>query len=283
MPQVALRWTLGDVGLRGFEALQFSIWGAYRIFGAEASYCVCVNTICLDRARALAAQLPCDVAFRDSSDDLPAWVLHYMGQSMAEGCAWKLAPVRLFPEQYELSLDNDCILWQMPHAMRQWLDHGGHDVCLMAEDVRPAFGIFADLCPSQPRNAGIRGMPPGFDFERALLDVLQRKFAQGGPPPTMNSELDEQGLQTAALSLHASTAAVSLDDVSICSPFWPHQPHLGRCGAHFVGLNARHIPWDYYGRPADDWMLEHWARHRPTLTRNVGLLSATQPEAICVP
>lgn len=283
MPQVAIRWTVGDVSLRGFEALQLSIWGAHRIFGPDALYCVCVNTICLDRAKALTAQLPCDVAFRDCHDDLPSWLLNYMGRSVVEEWAWKLAPIRLFPDCFEISLDNDCILWDMPTTIGQWLEADSSDVCIMAEDIRPAFGLFTDLRPAEPRSAGIRGLPPGFDLERALQRILEQRFSRTDGPPEVSSELDEQGLQTAALSIHAPTMAVTRDEVTVCLPFQPHLPYLGRCGAHFVGLNARHIPWDYHNRPADEWMLEHWARHRPTLMHNVGLLAPTEPEAVYVP
>jgi len=45
----------------------------------------------------------------------------------------------------------------------------------MAEDVRVAFGQFADDCGSEPRNAGIRGFPPGFDYVEALRHVLGRR------------------------------------------------------------------------------------------------------------
>ena len=68
---------------------------------------------------------------------------------------------------------------------------------------------------------------------------------------------------------------MTLDEVTICSPFWPHLPHLGRCGAHFVGTNARHIPWNYYDRPADEVIAEHWARHRDALYEKTG---APRPE-----
>lgn len=40
--------------------------------------------------------------------------------------------------------------------------------------------------------------------------------------------------------------------------------------AHFVGLNARHIAWDCYGRPAGAWMTEHWLHHRTELYRRCG-------------
>ena len=66
----------------------------------------------------------------------------------------------------------------------------------------------------------------------------------------------------------ARTAPLHLvrnSEVSLCSPFWPKRPVFGTCGAHFIGMNAAHIPWDYYDRPADVWLAEHWARSRPEL------------------
>jgi hypothetical protein len=36
-------------------------------------------------------------------------------------------------------------------------------------------------------------------------------------------------------------------------------------------MNARHIPWNYYDRPADEWMEEHWRRRRPALYERAGV------------
>jgi hypothetical protein len=64
---------------------------------------------------------------------------------------------------------------------------------------------------------------------------------------------------------------VTLEEVTICSPFHPHQSHLGTCGAHFVGINSRGTPWAYYGKPADECRAEFFARHLPELRERVGL------------
>ncbi|WP_411278385.1 hypothetical protein, partial [Falsiroseomonas sp.] len=100
-----------------------------------------------------------------------------------------------------------------------------------------------------------------------ILSIL----GASGKPGAVHSELDEQGLQIAALSIDGAPLVVSTEDVTICSPFWPHQPDLGRWGAHFVGLNAKHIPWNYYDRPATELRAEHWNSHRPELYARVGL------------
>ncbi|MGE5608137.1 MAG: hypothetical protein ACM359_02690, partial [Bacillota bacterium] len=265
-----VRWTIGDVSDRGFEALRLSMWGMWRLFGPAAAYAVCVNTIPLEQAKKRAGGTPEGVVWRDATHEVPAFLRQRFNEQMAEGVGWKLAPVRVFPERYEISLDNDCILWGVPTAMRQWLCDAEPSRCLIAEDVRACFGQFAELCGTGGRNLGIRGLPPGFDLEAVLCDVLGEVEGTRNGRIRLTSELDEQGLQTAALSRIVSPRLVTLDDVTVCSPFYPHLPHLGRCGAHFVGLNARHIEWNYYDRPADGWMAEHWQRHRGSLYEKTG-------------
>lgn len=266
LPTIGVRWTIGDVSERGFEALRLSVWGAWQVFGPDARYVVCVNTVPLPQARERTGPVPEAIAWHDATGDLPQFLRSVFGTGMAEGVGWKLAPLRCFPDRHELSLDNDCVLWALPPGMAHWLAEARLDgACLMAEDVRACYGQFAPQCPDRPHNAGIRGLPPGFDLDQALRAAIELRERQTGAPLAFASELDEQGLQAAALCSSAPLHTVTLQEVSVCSPFHPHLPDLGQCGAHFVGLNTRHIAWDYYGRPADDWMAEHWARHAPVL------------------
>jgi hypothetical protein len=265
MRRVGLRWTIGDVSARGFAALRLSIWGARCVFGSTAAYAVCANTVTPEEARRRTGDVPEGVSWQASDGRVPEFLRRHVGRGMAEGVAWKLAPLRLFPDLYELSLDNDCILWQMPDAVAEWLDSGDERGCVLAADVKPCFGKFADLCGPAPGNTGIRGLGPRFDLAGALAATLARH------PVALESELDEQGLQVAALRRHGHPLTVEVDDVTICSPFWPHLPYLGRCGAHFVGLNARALPWRYYDRPASECVAENWERLEPAVRRAVGL------------
>jgi hypothetical protein len=138
--RIGVRWTLGDVSERGFEALRLSIWGASRLFGRNAAYAICVNTIALGVAKEKADPLPIAVEWHDATGEIPGFLRECFDGGMAEGCGWKLAPLRVFPDRFEISLDNDVILWSMPAAMREWLDEAEPDRCLMAEDVRACFG-----------------------------------------------------------------------------------------------------------------------------------------------
>lgn len=260
---VGIRWTIGDVSQEGFEALRLSVWGAHRAFGERAAYAICLNTVSLADAKRRTGELPPGCTWFEVERELPSSIARYFDAGMAEGAAWKLAPLRVFPDRYELALDNDCILWAIPEPIRRWMDAEARS-CVLAEDVRACFGQFARECGNAPRNAGLRGLPPGFELERAIADVLR----DHGP---LTSELDEQGLQVAALVRERPAEVVSLADVTICSPFPPHLPHLGRCGAHFCGLNTRDLGWQLDGRPASDYVRAHFRRHRDALYAHVGL------------
>jgi hypothetical protein len=237
------------------------------VFGDAAALLVCVNTIPPKEARRRTGEVPEGVAWVSAPARLPQVLAPYLDGAMSEGAAWKLSPLQAFDDRLELALDNDVILWGKPQAIGRWLDGDPLDR-VIAADVAPAHGQFADLCGPEPRNSGIRGTPPGLDLAAALARVLAER------PVALNSELDEQGLQIAALSLDRAPLVVTTEEVSICSPFPPHQPQLGRCGAHFVGLNARDLPWRYYGRPAREVRLEHWRARRGEVYARVGLAPA---------
>jgi hypothetical protein len=254
---LVVRWTVGDVSIDGFESLRLSAWGARQIFGSSARYVICVNSVPLEQARSLTGRVPSEVEWLDVSQRLSPAMVRHMDGGMVEGVGWKFAPMRLDPDRWELHLDNDCILWRAPAAIDHWLNDNTR--CLLAEDVATMLGQFQAACGPAPRNSGIRGLPPGFDFERACSSILSETGI------SLRSELDEQGLVTLACSKMAQPHVVSTGDVTICGPFPPHVRQLGRCGAHFVGLNAKRLNWSHEGRSGDTYVRENWERMRPAL------------------
>jgi hypothetical protein len=263
---IGIRWTIGAVNPHGFAALQASLRGAWRLFGPTARYRVYVNTLSADEARARTGRVPGAVEWCDAGHELPRCLAGALDAGMAEGVAWKLVPPRAFPDDHELALDNDVVLWDVPRAIRDWLE--GRAEMVLAEDVRACFGRFACLCGRRPLNSGICGLPPGFSLEASLARVLARVLARD--PGPLASELDEQGLQCAAVLTSGSTAVIGLDEVTICSPSPPHLPYLGRAGAHFVGLTTRVLGFELGGRAAEVERAEHWDGHLPEITRRIG-------------
>jgi hypothetical protein len=166
MPErrLGIRWTIGDVSAQGFEALQVSLWSAWRLFGGEAAYAVTVNTIGLEEARARTGAAPETVVWH-AAGGVPGPVEEVLDEGMAEGVAWKLAPLRLFEDRYELSLDNDCILWAIPEAMRKWLDEP-EPRCLIAADGSPT-------APSKPLRVRNRAIPESGGCPRAAISALR--------------------------------------------------------------------------------------------------------------
>jgi hypothetical protein len=271
-PQLGIRWTIGDVSSAGFEALRLSAHGTMRLFGDSARYRVYVNTISVAEAQRRIGQIPAALEWCQAENSIPGVLRPFLSEGMAEGVAWKLMPLRAFPDRFELSLDNDVILWGIPPAVKEWLGSYQSDASLIAADVSAAHGRFSALCGPAPRNSGIRGLGPDLDFEAAIARVLEIN------PVRLESELDEQGLQIAALSLQGLQFVIDSGDVTICSPFYPHTPELGQFGAHFVGLNARVLPWFYYEKPATEVRLAHWISHRTELYARVGLPPPVGPQ-----
>jgi hypothetical protein len=261
--RLGIRWTIGNVSDRGFAALGLSIWGAWNLFGPSARYAVCANTVPARTVRSRVGSVPDAVEWLDATAQLPRWLRRHLDYGLADGVGCKFAPLQLFHDRKELSLDNDCILWGMPAALEAWLDDPGAGV-LLAEDVKAGFGRFSEVCGPEPRNLGMRGIPPGLDLEAALATVLRDL------PVILTSELDEQGLQVAALTRGRRAHVVSLEDVTIASPFPPQLPYLGRRGAHFCGLNARRLGWSVDGRPAELLVEEFWQRQLPEVRERVG-------------
>lgn len=263
--RLAVRWTVGNLRERGFELLRLSIACAFKVFGPQAKYAVCVNSLSIDQAQERTGPVPAKLEWRSvTRREVPSVLRSHSDGKLIEGMGWKLVPLRTHPDRYELSLDNDCILWDEPQALRQWLRTGRGYV--FAEDVERSMGSFESICPPGAFNAGIRGLPPQEDLAEPLEQAIQDASREGGHDIRLVSEIEEQGLQAAAMTRQHPLLLVRTTEVSICSPFWPRSPELGTCGAH-----APHIDWSYYDRPADEWLDEHWRRHRPALYAKAGL------------
>src|SRR5262245_318060 len=120
----------------GFEALRLSIWGLWNIFRDAADYVVCYHSIPLGAAQRLTGEIPNGIQWIPSYGKVPEFLMNHFDTGTLEGVGWKFSPLRVFENQFELALDNDCILWELPPALRRWLASGNRNACVIAEDVR---------------------------------------------------------------------------------------------------------------------------------------------------
>lgn len=268
--RVGIRWTIGDVSERGFEALRLSIWGAWRIFGPETAYAVCVNSLPLTLARQRTGDVPAAVAWHRCDSKIPSFLRAHLDGGLAEGVAWKLAPLRLFPRRFEIALDNDCILWAMPEAVRRWLSGSFDRVCVLAEDVVAGFGQFAPLCGPAPRNSGIRGLPPGFDLTRALRGVLNTH-----PVRLVSPSLTSRGSRWR----RCRAPQPRWSSASRKSPSARPRRRTfsgSERGAHFVGINVTRAR-PFYDGVALSRIAEHWELWKHDVYGAVGLSTDAAP------
>jgi hypothetical protein len=110
-------------------------------------------------------------------------------------------------------------------------------------------------------------LPPGLPYE----ELLRKRLSDSAL--VLQSELDEQGLQAATLG-QLFLDLVGNDDVTICSAFPMHQHHLGRCGAHFVGLNQKWLPYIIDGAPAHEAIRGNFESFRSTIEGRIAALKS---------
>lgn len=121
---------------------------------------------------------------------VPELLRPFLDDGMSEGTAWALVPLQLAPDGFELSLASDVIPWRLPEALRRWLAEPEARHRVVAADVVPASGAFAAPCGPEPRNTGIRGLPPGLDYGAEIAAVL------ADHPVALTSELEEHARAT---------------------------------------------------------------------------------------
>jgi len=112
-------------------------------------------------------------------------VTRHVDPKMAEGVAWKFAPVRLFPTP----MRSRSITTSSCGRFRRRCSNGLTTATpAHGEDVQRCLGQFSNLCDCGPVNSAYRGIPPGFDLERVSRKPGDNRDAvrarrQGFKPP----------------------------------------------------------------------------------------------------
>lgn len=200
------RWTLGHTCDKGYDILKHSIAGAMKCLGPESfDWAITYNRIPEDKlfyiSRTILADLPAPVCMIEQcEDDMP--IPHILDAShnastyhhVSSGSWWKVCPPRLRIDAHELIMDNDVVMLRANDDILRFLQD---DSTLVLEDNSIHLGRYAslfDLRNEPALNSGLIGLPPAYDFGKALYETWinngQYQNLVGG---------DEQGLLTATL------------------------------------------------------------------------------------
>lgn len=153
-----------------------------------------------------------------------------------QGVAWKLYPPRLDINRHEVFLDNDLVIFKKMPKIDAFLNQT--DTVIYTKSLFHAFGNFKKFISASFRlNSGFFGLPPGFDFDKAVRSYLPTAWAD---------RFDEQGLVALIMSQFPKRIEIELDEVQVC-----HQGAFGNpeFGYHFVGANEGNLKaWSAYKR-----------------------------------
>lgn len=134
---------------------------------------------------------------------------------------------------YELWLDNDVIIWNMPPSIAKWI---GSKAILLSSDLeagmaKHGYGIFqaeADQYPI-PINSGVVGLPPGLDIAKELTRIYKSKTGEN-----WSKHCTEQGGMSRMFYMITGydKMIMSHEEVNLCS-----RKIVSKHGTHLWGLN----------------------------------------------
>lgn len=242
------RWTIGPVTNSGKKILRESV-SIFASIYPEFHRVICFNNLNCSELSDLSKlanlheqgekSVPCTLSAPDNNP------------IEATGCGWKLAPPRLDINSMELFIDNDIIIHKRLPQIDEWLEK--KNCGLIAEGLhrKRMYGVFDCFVPERVHaNAGLFGLPAGFDFEKKIAEYS--KFLDGSL-----GGYNEQGLTVATIINMKEYIMVPLSRLHIAEGHLD-LPEQMPDAIHFVHVNRSewHRGWQsYQARPKKILML----------------------------
>lgn len=247
------RWTIGNTTRDGYDCLEASIRNMLRLYRERFDYYICYNNANIQLIREIVGHRPIKLV-KQTWDECPI-PISYDGN--CDSTLWKYCPARLNINAHEIVCDNDIVLVQRFKEIDEFLQS---DKVLLTQDPIKYQGKFRHLFqPGEKYNAGLVGLPPGYDFQKALCEV----WAENDSPDIIGAG-DEQGLTTATLKrekfieiskerlllVHSEGSTIYHDYDPVMDinnfTFEPVVFHK-HPGYHFVQINKRHhLHWEIF-------------------------------------
>lgn len=124
MVDLILRWTFGEIksgynSPQGLELLKYSIKFAQVIFPRDKDnieYYICYNSL---RKSTLKAIERFSEKYNVHLIDVSDMLLSKLGNEATKNSWWKYALPRIDKARYEIIIDNDVILWEIPDILKR--------------------------------------------------------------------------------------------------------------------------------------------------------------------
>jgi hypothetical protein len=141
--------------------------------------------------------------------------------------AWKFYPPRLSPEDHEVFLDNDLVIYSGFPEFNDFRSRS--DSAIVSSAHRAFFGNFKPKIET-PINTGFFGIPPGFDFA-SKIDSIAESISQ------WSDHCDDQGAFCIAVE-DLRLITIPLNTIWVCNPNVDFAVYgRGSSGTHFAGSN----------------------------------------------
>ena len=209
-----------------------------RLVLPDADFAICYNNVSqegLNRLSTIATENGTRLV--DVSDLLPK----SLRNTHVKNSWWKYAPGRLAPERYEIVMDNDLVLWKVPPTLEEAI--GRNMLVALTDGVGQFYGEFSreagQLQATLRLNAGLLGMPPGFEVNLRELDASN----------LTDFFHSEQGFSAVTyLRYTGNKCLIPLSEVPQLNATEMRAEELvaDHCGGHFCGCSYGHF--DFWQR-----------------------------------
>ncbi len=245
MVSLILRWTFGEIksgynSPQGLELLKYAIKFARVIFPREfdnIEYYICYNTIkdsTLKKIEKFSDKH--NVRLLDVFDLLP----DILKEDGIKNSWWKYALPRIDIGKYEVIMDNDVILWNIPDILKQSIAESA--LIALKDGAGKFYGDFKNEIEAIDNdlelNAGLLGFPKGYAFN--LTEIIEN--------PPKDCFFSEQGFT--ALNFAQYKGVKYLIPLSEIQQLNVHRIEalellLNHKGGHFCGCNfGPEVFWD---------------------------------------
>ncbi len=216
-----IRWLVGPVHPVGFQILRHSVIKISKIYGDEFDLVICHNNLKPKQFKFIQSLgVPLHAQQQEHGGLLKKFT--------PWRCSWKFYPPRMRPNQHELFLDNDIVIWQRIPSLDRFL---ASDEIIVTEAFKRCYGRYDKLVKADVNlNTGFFGLPPNLDFESKIMEIISKLNTKNNP---YVDHFDMQGIM-AAIAVNHGYIYVPRIDISVCVSGW----EKGKYGDHFIGSNS---------------------------------------------